>query len=96
MIRTGISALALAATLLVAPAQAQEATPTAAEAQAFVDRVQKEYTEFNLIASRVAWINATYITDDTDALAAEYGARGTEMAVRYAIEAAKCLKKSWR
>ena len=89
MIRTGISALALAAALLVAPAQAQEAAPTAAEAQAFIDRVQKEYTEFNLIASRVAWINATYITDDTDALAAEYGARGTEMAVRFALEAAR-------
>ncbi|MDP5280720.1 M2 family metallopeptidase [Sphingomonas sp. DG1-23] len=94
MIRTGISMLALAA-LLATPAVSQTAAPaaqtapTAAEAQAFIDRVQKEYTEFNLVASRVAWINATYITDDTDALAAEYGARGTEMAVRYALEAAK-------
>jgi len=94
MIRTGISMLALAA-LLATPAVSQttapaaQAAPSAAEAQAFIDRVQKEYTEFNLVASRVAWINATYITDDTDALAAEYGARGTEMAVRYALEAAK-------
>jgi peptidyl-dipeptidase A len=92
MIRTGISALALAATLALAPAHAQEAAPTAAEAQAFIDRVQAEYTTFNLTASRVAWINATYITDDTDALAAEYGARGTEMAVKFAIEAARYQK----
>ena len=98
MIRTGISMLALVS-LLAAPAVSQTApaatasgAPTAAEAQAFLDRVQKEYTEFNLTASRVAWINATYITDDTDALAAEYGARGTEMAVRYALEAAKYQK----
>ncbi|MDT8758327.1 M2 family metallopeptidase [Sphingomonas psychrotolerans] len=94
MIRPGISMLALAA-FLATPAVSQtsapaaQAAPTAAEAQAFLDRVDKEVTEFNLTSQRVAWINATYITDDTDALAAEYGARGTEMAVRYALEAAK-------
>lgn len=94
MIRTGISMLALAA-FLAAPAVSQTAptaaqtTPDAAEAQAFLDRAQKEVTEFNLTSQRVQWVNATYITDDTDALAAEYGARGTEMAVRYALEAAK-------
>jgi peptidyl-dipeptidase A len=97
MIRTGISMLALAA-LLAAPAVSQTApasaqsTPTAAEAQAFLDRAQREVTEFNLISQRVQWINATFITDDTDALAAEYGARGTEMSVRYAAEAARYQK----
>ncbi len=89
MIRTGISTMALAAMLAFSPAYAQESAPRAAEAQAFIDRVQAEYTAFNLTSSRVAWINATFITDDTDALAAEYGARGTEMAVKYALEAAK-------
>lgn len=97
MIRTGISMLALAA-LLAAPAVSQtppasaQSTPTAAEAQAFLDRAQKEVTEFNLISQRVQWVNATFITDDTDALAAEYGARGTEMSVRYATEAARYQK----
>ncbi len=94
MIRTAVSTLALAAVFALAPARAQDAPPTAAEAQAFVDKVQQEYTAFNLIASRVAWVNATYITDDTDALAAEYGARGTEMAVRWALDAAKFQKAS--
>lgn len=94
MIRTGISMLALVV-FLAAPAVSQTAptpaqsTPTAAEAQAFLDRAQKEVTEFNLISQRVQWVNATFITDDTDALAAEYGARGTEMSVRYATEAAR-------
>ncbi|RYD58104.1 MAG: peptidase M2 family protein [Sphingomonadales bacterium] len=96
MIRFGISTLALAAMLAFSPAHAQDgapaAAPTAADAQAFIDRVQAEYTAFNLNASRVAWINATYITEDTDALAAEYGARGTEMAVKFALEAAKYQK----
>jgi peptidyl-dipeptidase A len=98
MIRTGLSMLALAAVLATpavsqttAPAAAQ-AAPTAAEAQAFLDRVQAETTAFNLISQRVNWVNATYITDDTDALAAEYGARGTEMSVRYAMEAARFQK----
>ncbi|WP_448664989.1 M2 family metallopeptidase [Sphingomonas sp. CJ20] len=101
MIRYGISLIALAAllpasagaqTAPAAPAAPAEAAPTAAEAQAFIQRVQDELTAFNLTASRVAWINATYITDDTDALASEYGARGTEMAVRWAIEAARFQK----
>ncbi|MES2444658.1 MAG: M2 family metallopeptidase [Pseudomonadota bacterium] len=101
MIRNGLSLLALGAALTltaVSPAAAQSRkpatpapapAPTAADADAFVDRVEKEFYAFNLIANRVAWINATYINDDSDALAAEYGARGTEMAVRYALEAAR-------
>src|SRR5690606_32379945 len=38
---------------------------------------------------RIAWVNSTYITEDTDALAAQSGAVGTEKAVRYALDAAK-------
>ncbi|MEN3749696.1 M2 family metallopeptidase [Sphingomonas sp. HF-S3] len=68
------------------------AVPTAAEADAFLARAQSEYAAFNLMASRVAWINATFITDDTDALVSDYGARGTEMAVRFALEAAHFSK----
>jgi peptidyl-dipeptidase A len=95
MIRTGISALALAA--LAVPfaspvaAQTRPATkaPTAAEADAFVKKVEDDTYAFNLEANRIQWINATYITDDTDALVAAYGARFTEMQVRYALEAAR-------
>ncbi|QIG81881.1 M2 family metallopeptidase [Sphingosinithalassobacter tenebrarum] len=62
---------------------------TPADAQAFLDRVQEAYAAYNLTASRIAWVNATYITEDTDALAAESQAEGTRMSVRYALEAAK-------
>jgi peptidyl-dipeptidase A len=64
-------------------------TPTAAEADAFVARAEKELAEFSVIASRAQWVNATYITDDTDAVAAHFGTIGTEMSVRLANEAAR-------
>ena len=70
---------------------AQSATKpaTAADVARFVAAAEKESLDFSVDNARVAWINATYITDDTDALAAQYGAKGTEMAVRFALDAAR-------
>ncbi|WP_324262821.1 M2 family metallopeptidase [Altererythrobacter sp. H2] len=62
---------------------------TPAGAAAWVAEVEQELFDYSLEASRVYWVNATYITEDTDALAAAIGAKGTEMSVRYALEAAK-------
>ena len=97
MIRTGISSLALILSLASAPAfanpaaapAAAAAAPTVAEADAFVARAEKELADFSTPAQQAAWINATYITDDTDAMAGKFGAEGTEMGVRFALEAAK-------
>lgn len=80
-----ISAAALAVALAAQPAAAQ----TVAEADAFIASAEKELFDFSHDAQRMAWINNTYITDDTDALAAKFGAQGTEMSVRLALEAAK-------
>ncbi len=103
MFRTGTSLIAIAS-LVITPAVAQDhgatgatATPatataetlTPADAAAFLDKVQREYAAFNLTAARIAWVNATYITQDTDALASESQAEGTRMSVRFALEAAK-------
>jgi peptidyl-dipeptidase A len=63
--------------------------PSVAEAEAFLARAEKDLFDFSVEGGRVAWINNTYITDDTDALAAKYGEIGTEKAVQYALEAAK-------
>lgn len=71
-----------------APA-AQGAAPTAADADAFIARAERELAEFTVISSRAQWVNATYITPDTDALAAHFGTIGTEMGVRFANEAAR-------
>jgi peptidyl-dipeptidase A len=72
-----------------APAGPEQAAPTLEEARAFVARAEKELSEFAVINSRAQWVNSTYITDDTDALAAHFGTIGTEMSVRFANEAAK-------
>jgi len=94
-LRTSISTLAFALALAATPAFAQQAAPVAAAAatpaaaDAFVARAEKAIEDFSTPAAQVAWINATYITDDTDAIAAKYGAEGTEMSVKYALEAAK-------
>lgn len=90
MLRTAISSLALAAALIASPALAQQqAKPTAAEADAWVAGVEKEAAAMSVDASRVSWVNATYITDDTDALAAKSGAEMTEKAVEWAKGAAR-------
>ena len=76
---------------LATPANAQRATSklTAAEADAFVAEAEKTYAARSLDWSRAAWVNATYLTEDTDALAAKAGAEATELGVRYAIGAAR-------
>jgi peptidyl-dipeptidase A len=85
-----VSALAVAAALAGGAAIAQDsAAPTKADAEAFVAKAEKELADFSVEAARVAWINATYITDDTDALSAKYGAVGTEMSVKFAKDAAR-------
>jgi peptidyl-dipeptidase A len=72
-----------------AASEAPSATPTAAEADAFVARAERELAEYSVLNSRAQWVNATYITPDTDALAAHFGTIGTEMGVRLATEAAR-------
>jgi peptidyl-dipeptidase A len=83
-----ISSVALAAALLAAPVAAQDA-PSIADAEAFIAKAEKDLFDFSIEAGRVYWVNATHITDDTDALAAKYGEIGTEKSVQYALEAAK-------
>jgi len=96
-----VALLALAAGLAAPAAAQQTAAPTEAAAAAaaypmtpqgaadFVAAVEKDLFDYSVEASQVYWVNATYITPDTDAMAARIGALGTEKSVRYALEAAK-------
>ncbi|QCB56702.1 peptidase M2 family protein [Sphingopyxis sp. PAMC25046] len=90
-----ISTLSLALSLAVAtPAFAQTApaaVPTAADADAFIAGVEKDLFDYTVEASQVNWVNSTYITEDTDAMAARINAVGTEKSVKYALEAAKYM-----
>ncbi|CAN5326572.1 M2 family metallopeptidase [soil metagenome] len=89
MIRTGISTVALALAIAAGPAFAQRAAkPTPAQADAFVAEAEKTLGDFSVPVQQATWINETYITDDTDAIAARFGAEATEMQVKYAIGAA--------
>ena len=72
-----------------AQAPHEAAALTAADADAFVARAERELAEFSLINNRAQWVNATYITDDTNALAAYFGTIDTEMRVRLDGEAAR-------
>jgi len=72
-----------------AAATAEAGAPTAADARAFVARVEAELAPFLVDYGRVSWLNATYINFDTDTLAAQYGAELTKRQVAYANEAAR-------
>jgi peptidyl-dipeptidase A len=102
--RVSLAALACSLSLAAFPAVAQEAAQPASAPAAdvtaqfpltpqgaadFIAAVERDLFAFSVEASRVAWINATYITPDTDALAARSGAVGTEKSVRYALDAAR-------
>ncbi len=64
-------------------------SPTAADAEAFVIAAEKDLFDFSLEAGKVSWVNSTYLTEDTDVLAATYGAIGTKKSVDYALRAAQ-------
>jgi peptidyl-dipeptidase A len=64
------------------------AAPTAAEALAFLEGVEREYDALFEEASRIGWVNETYINFDTDWLVANVGAQITELGVKYAKQAA--------
>ena len=90
--KTFVSTFALGLSLaLSTPVLAQQAAPTAAEADKFVADAEKSLAEFSVFNAQVQWINNTYITEDTDAVAAKVGAEGTEMSVKLASEAARYM-----
>ncbi|HEX7071278.1 MAG TPA: M2 family metallopeptidase [Rhodothermales bacterium] len=63
--------------------------PTVAEAQAFVDSVNAVLTELGIKAERAAWVQVTFITHDTEILAAEAYEEFLNAAVGFATEAAR-------
>ncbi|QIK97171.1 M2 family metallopeptidase [Sphingomonas sp. HDW15A] len=74
---------------VASPAASDSYPMTAEGAAAFVAAVEKDLFDYTVEASQVNWVNSTYITEDTDAMAARINAIGTEKSVKYAIEAAK-------
>ncbi len=53
---------------IVSPAQTK---PTVADAEAFIKDAEQKLNDLTILAARAAWVQATYITDDTEVLAAD-------------------------
>ncbi len=62
---------------------------TAENAKSFVDAVEADYAEKGEFAARAYWIQANFMTVDTNAVVAKVGADMTALAVKYANEAKK-------
>lgn len=72
-----------------AAASSKSKALTPADARDWLAKVEADYAAFSAEFAQVSWINATYITHDTDELAARYGAQLTIKQIAYANEAAR-------
>ncbi|MFK4873927.1 M2 family metallopeptidase [Novosphingobium sp. ZW T3_23] len=93
---TALAALAAGLSFgMAAPAFAEDAPSypeTAQGAAQFIAAAEKDLFDFSVDNARINWVNYTYLTDDTDALAAQSNGLLTEKQVAYAVEAAKFAK----
>ncbi len=87
--RNLISRIAFIIALAAAQSLPAQPSATVADVERFLAQAEKELMALSISAGRAQWINATFLTDDTDAIAAEYGARSTELSVKLAKAAAK-------
>src|SRR5512141_195078 len=65
------------------------AEPTVAEARKFLDDAEKRLFDLSLETNQAQWIQSTYITDDTEAVAARANQRGIAESVRLAKAAVR-------
>ena len=80
---------ALWATTLAGAGQgaAAGAAPTAADAKAFLDRVNDTMLRLGITSARAGWVQQNFITDDTDALSAGADQAYIDATARFAKEA---------
>ena len=50
---------------------AQQTAPTASEAQEFMNKAEAQLADLNVKANRATWVQENFITDDTEAMAAD-------------------------
>jgi peptidyl-dipeptidase A len=73
-------------------AQAPQAGTTAADATAFLERVDRDLQRLGVAANRAGWIQSTYITPDTEALAAQANEAFVGANTAFAKDAARFQK----
>ncbi|HVQ30380.1 MAG TPA: M2 family metallopeptidase, partial [Vicinamibacteria bacterium] len=82
-----LAALGLAAAMSGGAAAAGK--PTAEDAKVFIEKAEDRLRELGNRQQRTAWVQATYITDDTERIAAEANKDLIAATVEYAVEATK-------
>ena len=70
-----------------ANAGTENGPPTIQEAKEFLEQAEKDIVEFSGFSAKVSWVQANFITQDTNALAAMAGAQGAKLSTRLANEA---------
>lgn len=91
-LRSRLCLVAAGAVLLTpgrAGAAGEKREPTAADARAFIDEAEQKLFKLGNDAQRASWVQSTYITDDTEALAAQANERFIAATVDYAKKAAR-------
>jgi peptidyl-dipeptidase A len=83
------TALGMAGSADVATAQAASQPPTAEEATKFVDDAGQKLLKLWIDAGRADWVKSTYITDDTEVLAAQANEKAITAGVEYAKQATR-------
>ena len=73
-LKSALLAVALLPVFAVAQTS-QTAAPTVAEAQAFMDKAEADLLALTNEAGRAQWVQETFITDDTEAIAAKANER---------------------
>jgi len=83
------AACTLAAGLLWTGAEAQSQTPTPADAEQFIANAERRLMDLSVKASRAAWVQSNFITEDTQQLSAEANEALTAAITQLANEAKK-------
>src|SRR5262249_2911083 len=68
---------------------ASSSSPTPADAKTFLDTANATTLKVGIDAGRASWVQQTFITDDTEAIAAHANQVANETGVRFAKDAAK-------
>ncbi len=79
----------LPAVLSAVPAKKKAAPAPAAGAKAFLDGAEKKLLALSTDAGRASWVQSTFITDDTEILAAQANERLIAATIAYAKEATR-------
>ena len=79
--------LVLVFLFLAMNADAQPTAPTAAEAQEFMNHAEAQLADLNLKVQRASWVQENFITDDTEAIAADAIDENTAATTRLVEEA---------